>query len=75
MTTTTITTAQVEKMAEILAGATVKMARDERIALPVAYAYVRRGFAAKWPHLAAIAPATFSQLVGHDNAVAIAKSL
>jgi hypothetical protein len=51
------------------------MARDERIALPVAYAYVRRGFAAKWPHLAAIVPATFSQLVGHDNAVAIAKSL
>ena len=69
------TTAQVQQMAEILAGATVKMAREERIALPVAYAYVRRGFAAKWPHLATIVPATFSQLVGHNNAVKIAKSL
>ena len=68
------TTADIAKMAEILAGATVKMARDEKMALPAAYALIRRAFAAKWPHLAAIVPSTLSQLIGHDAAVALAKA-
>jgi hypothetical protein len=77
MNTTTAaatTTTEIARMAEILAGATVKMARDENMSLPAAYALVRRAFAAKWPHLASIVPLTLSQLIGHDAAVALAKA-
>jgi len=64
-----VQTPDIERMASILADATVQYARDEGVSIPVAYVWVRRAFAARWPALASIVPATFSQVVGHDTAV------
>lgn len=71
----TVTTSDVQRMATILATATVELARRERISLPAAYAYTRRAFAAKWPTLATIVPATLSQLIGHDAAMELARTI
>jgi hypothetical protein len=60
---TTITTADVARVAAILAEGTVRFAREEGTSLPGAYAYMRRAMAARWPHLAEVIPATYAELI------------
>ena len=62
-TAATITDQDIRRMADILSRSTSRLMVEENLSIPVAYAYVRRAFEQRYPNLATLVPATFSDLL------------